>query len=109
MALATAMYYSERNPLKRLSYKSEKMFVAKDIDQRRLQKAFLRYHDEKGWDKLRQSLRQMGHDEFIGQGVNALVPEENQRRGSNRPNPQQTRAQKARGGKLGFSKPRPKR
>ena len=47
MALATAMYYSERNPLKKLRYKGDKLSVSKDIEQRRLQKAYLRYHDEK--------------------------------------------------------------
>ena len=40
MALATAMYYSERNPLEKVRYKSEKLAICKDIDQRRLQKAF---------------------------------------------------------------------
>ena len=47
MALATAMYYSERNPLERVRYKTEKIPVIKDLDQRQRQKAFLRYHDEK--------------------------------------------------------------
>ena len=47
MALATAMYYSERNPLQKLRYKGDKLSVSKDIEQRRLQKAYLRYHDEK--------------------------------------------------------------
>ena len=49
MALATAMYYSEKNPLEKVRYKNEKLSVCKDLDQRRLQKAFLRYHDEKNW------------------------------------------------------------
>lgn len=47
MSLATAMYYSGKDPLKKVKYKSAPMFIAKDIEQCRLQKAFLRYHDEK--------------------------------------------------------------
>lgn len=38
MALATAMYYSERNPLQKLRYKGDKLSVSKDMEQRRLQK-----------------------------------------------------------------------
>ena len=60
MALATAMYYSERNPLEKVRYKSEKLAICKDIDQRRLQKAFLRYHDEKNWPMLREALHELG-------------------------------------------------
>ncbi len=74
MALATAMYYSGKNPLKKVKYKSEKLFVPKDIEQRRLQKAFLRYHDENNWPALRDALRKMKRAELIGDGGNQLVP-----------------------------------
>ncbi|GAB1258192.1 YgiQ family radical SAM protein [Aurantivibrio plasticivorans] len=74
MALATAMYYSERDPLHKLSYKSKKIPVPKDIKQRRLQKAFLRYHDEKGWDDLRDALKRMGREDLIGSSPHALIP-----------------------------------
>ncbi|MGJ8690394.1 MAG: YgiQ family radical SAM protein [Gammaproteobacteria bacterium] len=76
MALATAMYYSGRNPLKKVTYKSEKVSTAKKIEQRRLQKAFLRYHDEKNWPMLRTALRAMGREEMIGDGEHHLVPAE---------------------------------
>ncbi|RMH20551.1 MAG: YgiQ family radical SAM protein, partial [Gammaproteobacteria bacterium] len=56
MALATAMYHSERNPLKRLRYKGEKLFVPKSIEERRLQKAFLRYHDTEHREALIEAL-----------------------------------------------------
>ena len=85
MALATAMYHSGRNPLKKLMYKrGEKIFVAKNLEQRRLQKAFLRYHDEKNWAYLRASLIKMNRAELIGDGPNQLVPAEKSmnRRGS---------------------------
>ena len=74
MALATAMYYSEKNPLKKLSYKNEKLSVCKDIDQRRLQKAFLRYHDEKNWPALRKALNDLSRSELIGPGKQHLIP-----------------------------------
>jgi hypothetical protein len=39
-----------------------------------LHKAFLRYHDPKNWDILRQALRQMGRSDLIGNGEEHLVP-----------------------------------
>lgn len=78
MALATAMYHSGRNPLKKLHYKrGERVFAAKDIEQRRLQKAFLRYHDEKNWAYLRDSLLKMRRPDLIGDGDDKLVPSAN--------------------------------
>jgi uncharacterized radical SAM protein YgiQ len=76
MALATAMYYSARDPLHKVSYKSEKMNIPKQIEQRRLQKAFLRYHDEKNWPSLREALIKMGRSDLIGDGAECLVPSE---------------------------------
>ena len=76
MALATAMYYSGRNPLKKLHYKSEKLTIPKKLEQRRLQKAFLRYHDEKNWPQLRGALVRMGRADLIGTGEQHLVPPE---------------------------------
>ena len=76
MALATAMYYSGKNPLQKLRYKSEKMVVPRKIEQRRLQKAFLRYHDEKNWPMLRTALRKMGRADLIGDKERHLVPAE---------------------------------
>lgn len=76
MALATAMYYSGKNPLKKVTYKSESVSVCKDIEQRRVQKAFLRYHDEKNWPLLRQALKQMGRSDLIGSAPHCLVPDD---------------------------------
>ncbi len=77
MALATAMYHSGKNPLKPLNYKrGEKIYSAKKIDQRRLQKAFLRYHDEKNWGYLRESLLRMNRKDLIGAADQQLIPEE---------------------------------
>ena len=76
MALATAMYYSQKNPLKKVRYKSEKLTVCKDLNQRRLQKAFLRYHDEKNWPMLRRALMDIGRADLIGSGKEHLIPAE---------------------------------
>ena len=76
MALATAMYYSERNPLEKVRYKSDKVKVSKNLEQRRLQKAFLRYHDEKNWPMLRTALTKLGRTDLIGNEEKHLVPHE---------------------------------
>ena len=76
MALATAMYHSQRNPLKPLSYKAPKMYTPRNLEQRRTQKAFLRYHDPKNHDRLRETLEKMGRKDLIGNGPNQLIPSE---------------------------------
>jgi len=75
MALATAMYHSGRNPLKPLKYKRGQLVQsAKTLPERRLQKAFLRYHDEGNWGYLRESLITMNRRDLIGDGPGKLVP-----------------------------------
>ena len=101
MSLATAMYYSGRNPLKKVSYKSEILDTHKELHQRRIQKALLRYHDAKNWPFLRQALRELGRTDLIGSGAKQLVPAEeknpNQRR-KGQPQKSGQKFQKARGG-----------
>lgn len=82
MATATAMYHSERNPLKKLSYKSEKVMTAKGERVRRLHKALLRYHDPKNWPVIRETLKSMGRSDLIGEGDKQLVPAEQKRKTS---------------------------
>src|SRR5690606_12934517 len=65
MASATAMYYSGKNPLRRVTYKSDGVFTPKSPEQRRLHKAFLRYHDPANWPLLRETLKKMGRAELI--------------------------------------------
>jgi radical SAM superfamily enzyme YgiQ (UPF0313 family) len=74
MATATAMYYSGKNPLHRVARNSEEVFIPKGIRQRRLHKAFLRYHDANNWPLLREALRHMGRADLIGNGKQHLVP-----------------------------------
>lgn len=75
MSLATAMYFSERNPLKKLTYKAGKLAIPRGIEQRRLQKALLRYHDPAGWPMIRQALKDMRKSHLIGDSASALIPE----------------------------------
>lgn len=74
MALATAMYHSGKNPLHRIRRDSEPVFVPRNLRQRRLHKAFLRYHDPNNWPRLRDALRRMGRADLIGNGRHQLVP-----------------------------------
>ncbi|MBV1875679.1 MAG: YgiQ family radical SAM protein, partial [Cycloclasticus sp.] len=74
MATATAMYHTGRNPLKGLSYKSEKINTVKKIEQRRLHKALLRYHDPENWKIIKDVLLKMGKKQLIGEGPNCLIP-----------------------------------
>lgn len=74
MALATAMYYSGKNPLKKVDHNSESVISAKGLRQRRLHKAFLRYHDADNWPILRKALQEMGRSDLIGNGKTHLVP-----------------------------------
>ena len=74
MATATAMYYTGKNPLRKVTQQSEQVFVPKGARQRRLHKAFLRYHDANNWPLLREALKRMGRADLIGNGKRHLVP-----------------------------------
>ncbi|MDX8395141.1 MAG: YgiQ family radical SAM protein [Mariprofundaceae bacterium] len=78
MSTASAMYRSERNPLKKISRKqkkyAEKVFIPRRKKQRDLHKAFLRYHDPNNWPLLRDTLKDMGRADLIGYDDHCLVP-----------------------------------
>jgi uncharacterized radical SAM protein YgiQ len=75
MAVATAMYHSGVNPLRGIRRgASEKVETVKGLRQRRLHKAFLRYHDPENWPLLRETLKRMGRADLIGSGKHQLVP-----------------------------------
>ncbi len=74
MATASAMYYSGKNPLRKVTASSEDVPVARGAKQRRLHKAFLRYHDANNWPLLREALKKMGRVDLIGNGKRHLVP-----------------------------------
>jgi hypothetical protein len=74
MASATAMYHSGKNPLHKIGRYSEDVYVPRAMKQRRLHKAFLRYHDPNNWPVLREALKRMGRADLIGNGKHHLVP-----------------------------------
>ncbi|HEY0193746.1 MAG TPA: DUF3362 domain-containing protein, partial [Kofleriaceae bacterium] len=73
MASATAMYHTGLNPLRSLKNK-QRVHVVRGLSQRRLHKAFLRYHDPNNWPMLREALHRMGRADLIGGGKHQLVP-----------------------------------
>ena len=74
MAVATAMYHSGKNPLRKVTRASETVAIPKGLKVRRLHKAFLRYHDANNWPLLRDALKRMGRADLIGNGKRHLVP-----------------------------------
>lgn len=74
MASATAMYYSGRNTLQKVQRGGEIVRTAKGLKQRRLHKAFLRYHDADNWPMIREALKTMGKAHLIGPGKKHLIP-----------------------------------
>lgn len=74
MALATTMWHTRRNPLKKLARSSEKVDVAREAGRRRIHKAFLRYHAPENWPLLRDVLLDMGREDLIGYGKHHLIP-----------------------------------
>ena len=74
MAMATAMYHSGKNPLRKVTDDSEEVPIPKAGGVRRLHKAFIRYHDPKNWPLLREALKNMGRADLIGNGKHCLIP-----------------------------------
>ncbi len=74
MSIATAMYHSGKDTLHKVSRTVSDIPVPKSVKQRRLHKAFLRYHDPKNWPLLREALKDMGRSDLIGNGKQHLIP-----------------------------------
>ena len=74
MALATTMWHSRKNPLKRVGRNTETVETARAGRQRKVHKAFLRYHDPENWPLLREALKEMGRADLIGNGKKHLIP-----------------------------------
>jgi hypothetical protein len=74
LAIATAMYHTGKNPLRKVTPASEEVTIVRSGRQRRIHKAFLRYHDPANWPLLREALRQMGRADLIGNGKQQLIP-----------------------------------
>ncbi|MSP28722.1 MAG: YgiQ family radical SAM protein [Methylococcales bacterium] len=74
MSIATAMYHSGKDTLHKVARNAEDIPIPKTFKQRRLHKAFLRYHDPKNWPLLREALKTMGRADLIGNGKKHLIP-----------------------------------
>jgi hypothetical protein len=74
MATATAMYHTNKNPLRKITRDSETVDIVRGERRRRLHKAFLRYHDANNWPLLRDALKAMGRADLIGNGKFHLIP-----------------------------------
>jgi len=74
MAMATAMYHSGKNPLRKVTADSEEVPIPKAGNVRKLHKAFIRYHDPNNWPMLREALQKMGRADLIGNGKQHLIP-----------------------------------
>ena len=104
MATATAMYHTGKNPLRRVRRDSEGVTTARGERQRRLHKAFLRYHDPSNWPMLREALQRMGREDLIGNGKHQLIPTRQPRgddyRSPRRKNSQERQNRRLRKGRL---------
>jgi uncharacterized radical SAM protein YgiQ len=74
MAMATAMYHSGKNPLRKVTADSDDVPIPKNGLQRKLHKAFIRYHDPANWPMLREALNKMGRADLIGPSKKHLIP-----------------------------------
>ncbi|MBB5371542.1 MULTISPECIES: YgiQ family radical SAM protein [unclassified Janthinobacterium] len=74
MAMATTMYHSRKNPLRKVTNDSEAVETARSGKIRRTHKAFLRYQDPANWPILREALVNMGRGDLIGNGDKHLIP-----------------------------------
>jgi uncharacterized radical SAM protein YgiQ len=75
MATATAMYHTGVNTLNGVRRgATTKVETVRGGRQRRLHKAFLRYHDPENWPLLREALKSMGRADLIGPRPDQLVP-----------------------------------
>jgi uncharacterized radical SAM protein YgiQ len=74
MTFAAAMYHTGMNPMKRDGRRFEEVYIPRSLEQRKLHKAFLRWHDANNWPMIRSALKRMGRMDLIGPGKNHLVP-----------------------------------
>ena len=74
MAMATTMYHTRKNPLRKISKDSETVETPRLAKIRKLHKALLRYHDPNNWEAIREGLKRMGRSDLIGNGPQHLVP-----------------------------------
>jgi uncharacterized radical SAM protein YgiQ len=73
MALATTMYHTRKNPLKKVTQDSEVVETARSGKIRKFHKALLRYHAPENWEMVREGLLRMGRGDLIGSSEKHLI------------------------------------
>ncbi|CAN5848769.1 YgiQ family radical SAM protein [soil metagenome] len=73
MALATTMYHTRKNPLKKVTQDSEVVETARSGKIRKFHKALLRYHAPENWEMVREGLLRMGRADLIGSSEKHLI------------------------------------
>ncbi len=74
MALATTMYHTRKNPLKKVTADSEVVETARSGKIRKFHKALLRYHAPENYELVKEGLLRMGRSDLIGSGERHLIP-----------------------------------
>jgi radical SAM superfamily enzyme YgiQ (UPF0313 family) len=69
MDLATAMYHTGLDP-----HTLEPVPVAKNLRDRRMQRALMQFFKPENWFEVRRALELAGRDDLIGSGCDALIP-----------------------------------
>jgi len=67
-SLSTCMYYTEMNPLT-----GEKVYVAKDIHEKKMQRALMQYRDPKNYPLVYEALTKADRRDLIGHGPKCLI------------------------------------
>jgi hypothetical protein len=74
MALATTMYHTRKNPLKKITADSEVVETARSGKIRKFHKALLRYHAPENYEVVKEGLLRMGRSDLIGSSERHLIP-----------------------------------
>src|SRR5947209_1550559 len=67
--VATCMYYTGIDPFTR-----KQVYVARQLHDRKLQRALLQFFRPENYFEVRQALEQAGRQDLIGLGCDALIP-----------------------------------
>ena len=67
-SLSTCMYYTEMNPLT-----GEKIYVAKNIHEKKMQRALMQYRDPKNYPLVYEALTKANRQYLIGHGPKCLI------------------------------------
>lgn len=75
--LATAMYYTEKDPLG-----GSPVYVAKKEEDKKDQRALLHYYKKENASRVRKALKKAGRDDLIGYGPDCLVSPKRKEKGA---------------------------